>query len=240
MNISLKQYKKDFTYSYTIGVFATLELLRYRLGEVKSVYVSSRGEKNKGVQMIKEICKKNQIHTEISDGLITKISNTENNYAIGVFSKYQTTIKPSENHVVLVAPSDMGNLGTIIRTMTGFNVKNLALIRPAADIFNPKAIRASQGAIFQINFQYFSTFNKYKSSFNRKFYPFMLNGKITLENVKFTSPYSLIFGNEGSGLGKDYEQVGQPVSIPQRNSIDSLNVSIAVGIALYESFKQNK
>ena len=52
------------------------------------------------------------------------------------------------NHVVLVNPGDMGNMGTIIRTMLGFNYSNLAIIKPGVDVFDPRVIRASMGALF--------------------------------------------------------------------------------------------
>ena len=98
---------------------------------------------------------KESIQVEVNDKLINKISGAENVYAVGVFQKYETQLSNEENHLMLVDPSDMGNLGTIIRTMIGFDYKNLALIKPAVDIFNPKVIRASMGSVFQINFHLF-------------------------------------------------------------------------------------
>ena len=56
----------------------------------------------------------------------------------------------------------MGNLGTIIRTMAGFGFANLVLIRPAADVFDPKTVRASVGTVFRLSFEYFDTFNDYR------------------------------------------------------------------------------
>lgn len=57
------------------------------------------------------------------------------------------------NHVVLVNPGILGNMGTIIRTMLGFNYTNLAIIRPG-DVFDPRVVRASMGALFNINFEF--------------------------------------------------------------------------------------
>ena len=45
--------------------------------------------------------------------------------------------------------------------MLGFNYKNLIIVRPAVDVFDPKVIRASMGAIFHLNIQYYDTFNDY-------------------------------------------------------------------------------
>ena len=236
MNFSSKKYKKNFDYSYAIGVFATIELLTHQPSQVIKVYIHRKGEKNKGVLKIQSLCKINKIETEIADGLIENLSSSENCYAVGFFKKYQSELSVDDNHVVLDSPSDMGNVGTIMRTMIGFGFTDLAIIRPAVDIFDPKVVRASQGALFQIRTQYFNSFTQYKELFSRNYYPFMLEGK-NMNELIFVKPYSLIFGNEGSGLSHEYLKIGIPVKIPQSDKIDSLNLSIAVGIALYENFK---
>lgn len=57
------------------------------------------------------------------------------------------------NHVVLVNPSNAGNLGTIIRSCIGFGVEDIAIILPAVDLFDPKTIRASMGAKAKIRIE---------------------------------------------------------------------------------------
>ncbi|OGK13393.1 hypothetical protein A3A93_01855 [Candidatus Roizmanbacteria bacterium RIFCSPLOWO2_01_FULL_38_12] len=239
MNFSSKKYKKSFDYSYSIGVYSTLELLTYKLSQTVKVFLHSKSGKNKGAQKILSICKASHIETEIADGLLTKLSNSENCYAIGFFRKFGSNVSPKKDHIVLDSPSDMGNVGTIMRTMLGFGINDLAIMRPALDIFDPRVIRASQGAVFQINYRYFNTFKEYQTQFPRNFYPFMLEG-INIDEVVFEKAFSLIFGNEGSGLNRDFLKIGKPVKIPQTTKIDSLNLSVAVGIALYESYNQNR
>ncbi|SCG84058.1 RNA methyltransferase, TrmH family [Proteiniborus sp. DW1] len=239
MDIQLKSYKKDFQYSYAIGVFPTLELLKYKKEEVLMVLLSSDGQENEGVKKIIDICNEHKIQVQINDKAINRISKKENSYAIGVFKKYEQRLEEQNNHVVLVNPSDMGNLGTIIRTILGFGIKNLAIIRPGVDIFDPKAIRASMGAVFRISFQYFEDFNNYQTTYSNDIYTFMLNAKKSLPEVEVNTsrPFSLVFGNEGSGLGDEFTDIGTSIIIPHSNEIDSLNLSIAVGIAAYEFTK---
>jgi len=239
MNFSPKKYKKSFDYSYTIGVYATIELLLHQPSQVVKIYIHRKGDKNKGVLKIQSLCKINNIEIELADCLIVKLSESENCYAIGFFKKYSQPISKHDNHVVLVSPSDMGNVGTIIRTMLGYDHLDLAIIKPSVDIFDPKVVRASQGALFQIRHQYFDSFSQYKNFFSRNYYPFMLEGKI-MDEFNFQKPYSLIFGNEGAGLSHEYLKIGTPVKITQSDKIDSLNLSIAVGIALYENFKPHR
>jgi TrmH family RNA methyltransferase len=93
------------------------------------------------------------------------------------------------------------------------------------------------GALFQINYKYFDSFNEYLSLAKlRNFYPFMTNGKADLEKVQFVKPYSLIFGNESAGLDDKFLAIGTSVKISQGSKIDSLNLSVAVGIGVYKSY----
>jgi RNA methyltransferase, TrmH family len=233
MTPPLKRYKKDFEHSYTFGVFPTLELLHHRPGDVISVLVHSKGERNEGVQKIQQIAAQHRIRTEVNDSAIERISTQENHWAVGVFRKYALALDAAANHVVLVNPADMGNLGTILRTMLAFGVRDLGIVRPGVDVFDPRAVRASMGALFQVNFAYFDTFDDYARQFDHALYPFITGTANTPQNTRFDAPYSLIFGNESAGLPDEYRSVGTPVGIPITESVDSLNLSIAVGIALY-------
>ncbi len=230
----IKKYRKNFDYSYALGVFPTIELLKHRAADVLQVLINSKGERNKGVSEIIRICRCRNIRVEVNDRLINRLSPKENCYAIGIFRKFSAGLSNGKNHLVLVNPGDMGNLGTIVRTMLGLHIGQLGLIRPAADIFNPKVIRSSMGSVFQISFQYFGSIHQYISAFSNNLYTFMTNGTIALDAVIFEEPFSVIFGNESSGLSDEYLDLGISVGIPYSSTIDSLNLSVAVGIGLYE------
>ena len=235
----MKKYRKSFDYSYSLGVFPTIELLNHKAESVLEVIISSKGERNQGVSEITEICRGRNIKVTVSDKLIGRLSPKENCYAIGVFRKFQTQLGVDKNHLVLVNPANMGNLGTIIRTMSGFCVDNLGIIEPSADIFNPNVIRSSMGSVFRIFFQHFGSIDEYIGSFNNNLYTFMTNGKSVLSKVDFREPFSAIFGNESSGLSDEYLALGTSVNIPHSRRIDSLNLSVSVGIGLHEMTKSN-
>lgn len=235
---NMKKYKKTDLESYTLGTTLTLELLNKKIEYVKRVYIHSKQDKNETYFKIKDICDKNHIEIIYSDKIINTLSDKDNCYIIGVFEKFKTDINYLTNHIVLVNPSNMGNLGTIIRSSIGFGINNLIIISPGVDIFDPKVIRSSMGAIFNMNFAYFDSFMDYaKLATDRDFYPFMLKAKTNLSDVKVRRNYSLIFGNEASGLPDDYLNIGEPLIIKHTNNIDSLNLDNAVSIALYEFSK---
>ncbi len=236
--MEIKSYKKTFEYSYAFGIFPTIELIQSKPDKVIKVLVSSKYKTDTDTDIF-ELCKRYNIKTEVNDKLINRISDKENNFVVGMFSKYECELKDDESHVVLVNPSNMGNMGTIIRTLTGFGLSNLAIISPGVDIYDPKVIRSSMGSLFRINFKYYDNFNIYNSLFNNhKKYAFMLDGAVPLKEIKHDKNelFSLIFGNESAGLESSYSAVGKSVLIKHTDRIDSLNLTIAAGIALYHFF----
>ena len=234
MNLKLKRYKKDFEHSYTLGVFPTLEMLAHKTEHAQGVIVHPKGIDNQGIAKIQDICQGGSIPLEIQERIFPRLGARENDYAIGVFQKFSTQLDPQSNHVVLVNPGSMGNLGTIIRTMLGFDISDLAIIKPAADHFESRVIRASMGAIFKLRIATFSNFESYQREYSHPYYPLMTSGEHPLHDVEFRSPFSLVFGNESSGLGDEFRSVGSSISIPQSEAIDSFNLAVAVGITLYQ------
>jgi TrmH family RNA methyltransferase len=232
--MALKKYTRDASYSYALGVFPTLELLRYQPRAVEEIFLHSDGERNEGVAKIRALCKGKRIPLSVDNRQVERLSPKDNTYAIGVFKKYRRPLDADADHLVLVNPGDMGNLGTTLRTLVGFGMTNLALVKPAVDIFDPRAIRASMGAVFQVAFAYYDSFGDYCAAFKQHhLYPFMADGATPLHEVEFQKPFALIFGNESSGLPADYHAWGRSVVIPHRPAIDSLNLSVAIGIAVY-------
>ncbi len=236
VRVRYKTYKKDFDHSYTLGVFPTLELLCARPEDVREVLLSQKGVSNSGVRKIGELCRKLGVPCSVDNKAINRLSPREDCYAIGVFRKYRLTLDSGGNHLVLVNPSGMGNLGTIMRTMVAFGVGDLALVKPCADAFDPKVVRASMGALFRLRFQYFDSFQEYSRMYAdlRKTFVFMVDGDRLLTQVSVAGgPFTLVFGNESSGLDETFREAGITVAIPQSGEVDSLNLSVSVGVGLY-------
>lgn len=234
----IKPYKKDAEYSYTLGAFPTYELIAARPEQVWKVLVHSGYT---DMEKLKELCRKANIPLEQNDKLITKLSDKENCYVAGVFQKYGCELNRERPHIVLVNPSNMGNLGTILRTAVGFGIYDIAIILPGADLFHPKTVRSSMGALFRLNFCQYHTFSEYRQQFNRhEIFTFMLNGEktLTLKDCPKTELFSLVFGNEATGLDASYQEVGTSIFIPQSPDVDSLNLTIAVGIGAYVFMSQ--
>ena len=234
----IKKYQKKFEYSYAFGAYPVLDLLKNHSDKIYTIFLKKEGIGSEGIEEVQRICKEKNIYVEINDRLIEKISIKENTYVVAVFKKYESKLLENQNHIVLVNPSNMGNLGTIIRTMLGFNVKDLAIIKPGVDIFDPLVIRSTMGALFNIRFEYFDTIEEYMRRFpNQNLYTFMLKGSKNIKDVQFVKPFSIIQGNESTGLDDKYLNIGESVYIPHSKDIDSLNLSVATAISIWEASK---
>ena len=232
---SLKGYSAELEYSYTPGVFPSLELMRAKPEKAMRLLISERAQ-GEGVEKLRQVCREHGVREEIADKALRRISGKDNCFAAVVFEKWQAELEADGPHVVLHHPMDEGNLGTIQRTLLGLGIKDIAIIRPAADPFDPRVVRATMGALFSLRVKQYDSFESYRAEYPRHtLYPFMLDGSVMLEEAtqQVQQPYALVFGNEGSGLPPEFAQLGQAVRIPHSSEIDSLNLSIAVGIGAY-------
>lgn len=237
---NIKPYKEEYDYSYTSGAYATIEMLKANPDIVRAVYIHT---KYAGKEDVSGLCQDKRISVLYDDRAFERINQKENSYVLGVFNKYSCQLMPSRSHIVLVNPSDMGNLGTIIRTMAGLNMLDLAVVTPAADIYHPKTVRASMGALFHIRFQCFASFEAYKEMFpEHACFPFTPEGKIPLSrgNCPQAPLFSLLFGNEALGLPDHCKSAGMGFKIPQSPFVDSLNLSVAAGIGIFIFAEKNE
>ncbi|GIP35944.1 hypothetical protein J2TS4_51540 [Paenibacillus sp. J2TS4] len=140
-NFSLKQYRKEQDYSYTLGAYATIEVIQARPEIVEVVYVHSAYRDR---SVLETLCQQQHIPVVQQDKAFAKVDRKENCFVFGVFSKYSDRLASDKPHILLVHPAgDMGNLGTIIRITAGLGFGNLGIVTPGADHFHPKTIRAS-------------------------------------------------------------------------------------------------
>jgi len=236
--MELKKYSKENDYSYSFGAFPTYELLINKSEFVSAIILHEKLDHTPDIQKIINLAKSKKINIITNGKLLEKLSGKGNVFIAGVFRKFSDKNKLDGNTVLLVNPSDMGNLGTIVRAMLGFGYNNLALITPCIDVFDPKVIRASMGAIFSINIKHYDNVDTYLEETKNSLYPFMLQATTTLQSLsEKQNPNTLIFGNEATGLPNDYLKIGAPLVIKHSDKIDSLNLSMSVCLALYEFSK---
>ncbi len=237
--MKLARYKNSSPYSYALGATLTLELLNSHPELIQRVFLRPNIKHGEDLQQIINQLAAHHIEIIESTKAFNILDAKDSCLLAAEFQKPAQELTVAAPHVVLVNPSDAGNLGTIMRSAAAFGFQNLAIVLPAVDAFSPKTIRASMGAAFHLNIEIFTNIDAYLAKYgqNRTLYAFMLNSTAqTLEKIaKSAANYSLVFGNEASGLPKDFaEKTGAtPIFIPQSSNVDSLNLSVAASIALY-------
>ncbi len=232
----LEPYGRKLPYSYALGVFPALKLLESRPQVVSRLLLHPEGLRNEGVALLREKCASLGIREEFADRVLRRESQKDNCFAALVFEKYEAVLDGSQPHVVLCQISDGGNLGTALRACLGFGLRDVAVVKPCVDAFDPHVLRASMGAFYAMNVRVFDTFEDYRALYpGHALYPFMLDGAVPLNQAAagHDRPYALVFGNEQTGLPPRFAQLGQSGLIPQSSEIDSLNLAVAVSIGAY-------
>ena len=232
----LDPYSKKLDYSYCLGLFPSITLMETRPETVQRMLTQPAGNGNEGVEKLKTMCSRYGIRCEEAERVLRRESRKDNCFAALVFQKYQSELDMTKNHAVLCQISDGGNLGTALRSLLGFGIKDVAVIRPCVDVFDPHVLRASMGAFFKMRVHVYDKFADYAAECGeRELYPFMLDGAKPLYEVAANrgEPYSMIFGNEAAGLPPEFADVGQSTIIPQSKDIDSLNLAVAVSVGAY-------
>lgn len=143
----------------------------------------------------------------------------------------------TNNLLGLFGISDPGNTGTLIRTACWFGLDGVVLFDQCADIYSPKVIRSSMGAVFHIRtlvFEKFQDSSEYLSEFRK------IGTFLDTENnyVRGSEKKKILFlGNESSGLDHDLKNIiDHNFRIDPKSGFDSLNVSVAGGIIMNEIF----
>jgi len=128
---------------------------------------------------------------------------------------------------------DPGNMGTILRLAAWFGIDDIVASEGCADIYNPKVVQASMGAIFTIN-TVVHELNNYLAEINQPIFGAVLEGENIYKQDLPTSGV-ILMGNEGNGINEALlPLISHPISIPKIGVGESLNVAMATGIVLSE------
>lgn len=232
---SLQPYSAALDYSYAPGIFPSMECLLRRPASVRRLLVHSASGDREGIARLVSLAEDLGVRVEEADRALSRISGKENCYAAAVFAKFRDDLLPEKPHVVLHHPGDAGNAGTILRTALGLGVEDIALIRPCVDVFDPRTVRASMGSLFSLRVRVYNSFEEYRAEFPaRPLFPFMLDASVPLGEISSVPPcWTLVFGNEGTGLPAEFASLGQPVRIESNDKVDSLNLAVAAAIGIY-------
>jgi TrmH family RNA methyltransferase len=150
-------------------------------------------------------------------------------------------LPPDSLIVVAEGIEKPGNLGAVIRTADGAGVSAVIAADPRTDLFNPNAIRASLGTIFALPVVAASTTETLDWLVAHDIRPIAarVDAPVAYTDIDLRGPLAIVLGSEADGLSATWSAPRVvPVAIPMRGIADSLNVSIAAAILLYEARRQ--
>lgn len=140
--------------------------------------------------------------------------------------------------VALNGVSDPGNLGTILRTADWFGMNEIIMDAECAEIFNPKVVRSSMGAVFNLKIAENCDFSKLLPAFKTNQYNITtadLNGT-PLKEFNFGGKHILVFANEANGPDDVVlAETDSVVTIPKLGNVESLNVASAAAVIISEA-----
>ena len=176
----------------------------------------------------------------ISNKDAQRISNQKQNPGVIGIVKIpkKQKIKSLENHLlVLDNIKDPGNLGSIIRTMDWFGLKDLVCSSNSVDVFNPKTIMSSMGSIFRVNVFYEDLSIFLKSMQNYPIIGTSLDGT-PINTYNFRKPSIIILGSESHGISDEILAMTElNITITGKGHAESLNVGHSAAIILNEIIK---
>jgi TrmH family RNA methyltransferase len=152
-------------------------------------------------------------------------------------------LKENDLWTALYQVADPGNLGTILRTMDAVGGQGVILLDLSTDPFDPSAVRASMGAIFSQKLVHvsFDEFQTWKNANSIKVVGTSDAAANDYHGYSYPSSLILLMGSERQGLPPEYVSICDGlVSIPMLGVSDSLNLSVAAGIVLYEILNQRR
>lgn len=182
----------------------------------------------------------------VNDAIINKIATTKNPQNIlGIVKMLDhniTNLVPiiKENKTKLIMLDDVndpGNLGTIIRTAAGLGYDGIIMSPNTVDLYNEKVIRSTQGVMFKIPIIKANLQEVIKLLKKEKVFCIgtaLTNAK-DVKHITKKDKFAICLGNEAKGISKEVlDNMDENVRIAMKNDVESLNVSIAAGIIMYE------
>lgn len=201
-------------------------------------------ESNQRVMLVADHIFASLSDTVTPQGILALVK--QHNYRLDDIIRNDSGTENAEHNSALIFVlehiQDPGNLGTIIRTAEAVGA-SLMLSSDCVDIYNPKVVRSTMGAIFRVHV--FSSDNLADDIDTLKqkgicVYGTHLSGT-EFYDEKFTSPSAFLIGNEGNGLSAEISaKADKLIKIPMLGSVESLNAATTVAVVGYEVLRQRR
>lgn len=226
------------------------EALTSGLGIHAVVFSDEIARKQKPAELIEKLSSACDRLVCVSETLLKSVSYSKTSQGILLLasrpdsSEEVLTAKQSEPSLIVVMHrvTNPVNLGAILRTSEATGATGAIATENATDPFSPKALRGAMGAAFRLPIWYRPTYAQVLDWCSRRGIKTIcadLNSPKNYTELDWTDPCALILGPETAGLSPaEIAAADEAVKIPMREPVESLNVSVAAGVLLYEAARQ--
>lgn len=242
-NLYMKKFRDEENAFVVEGIKFVNEAINER-ADIKFLLVSEEILNKNGVKELLNSVEKN-IVVVCTEQVFCSAADTVN--AQGILAVINKNIRNKEKVfneyrflIMCDRIQDPGNLGTIVRIADAFGPAAVVLNKGCADIYNPKVVRASAGAIFRVPVTYIedteiSTFKE-----NGFFVvSTVVDSLYSFDEVQMNDKICVVIGNEGQGVSQEIiNNSSMSITIKMSGRAESLNASVAAGISIYEMRKK--
>ncbi len=222
--------------THAVGLWPALEALRHRPRAVRRVVFHPRLPPREraaiteaaaaaGVPLVEDAVRVRDLRRHGAAWLVTELEPDDD------------ALRSDLDHLVLVRPAQAGNVGAAMRAALGFGVRDVALIDARVDPWSPHVLRASQGARFALRAHAWPHWRAYRSDHAAHavvaLVPPATGAPTPLTALAAPPLAAWTFGPEGGGLPPEVLAGAVAVTIQQDPALESHNLAVAVGVALY-------
>lgn len=183
----------------------------------------------------------------VSSAVYTKMAYRESTSGAVAVMRSKThilnNVKPNKDPLVLVVESieKPGNLGALLRTADAAGIDAVLVCDPLVDFYNPNVIRSSVGGVFTRQLAACSSAEaiEWLKAHKINILCTHLEAALPYDQCEYTKPTAIVVGSEASGLSKVWPRHStHNVIIPMRGVVDSMNVSVAAAVVIFEAVRQ--
>lgn len=247
----VRRYRSGDALSYALGEWPALEALRHRAAGVEALLLDPRLAGARRRRLL-EAATAAGVPWRDDERTLRSLRHRSDALALALVRTCDDPLAPAGDHLVLVGTRHPGNLGAALRSALGFDLRDVALVGAAVDPWSPHVLRASQGARFALRVARFRDWSAYRTAHGAQtptlFAAPQAERRTTpLPGWRPQRPAALVFGPEWSperrldeapdgaidATAAEHAVDAPRVHIPQHPDLESHNLAVAVGIALY-------
>ena len=239
-----KKYRDEYGEYIVEGIKLINEAIEEE-ANIKTIIVCDNCDKIEKINQssMYEVAKHNCLYVdEKVFNTITDVQNPQGILAVIEKKNKEKEINYKEDIIVVLDDiQDPGNIGTILRTLDSVGLSQVIVSKKSGDVYNSKVVRSTMGAIFRVKIiesenliETLKTLKKHKF----KIVSTSLDTDKSMYEIEYKKTV-IIVGNEANGVSKEIQELAdEKIKIPMLGKTESLNVSVATGVVLYEYVRQ--